>query len=148
MGTYGTPGASLRAWRQYFPNAAIFGADIDRDILFEEDRIKTFYCDQLDPVSIGNLWSSPILIDNFDIIIEDGLHTFEANVCFFEHSIHKIKSGGIYVIEDISVKDIQLFKDKIAVWQTLYPNISFELVVVPHPRNTGDNCLLIARSRH
>jgi hypothetical protein len=148
MGTYGTPGASLRGWRQYFPNATIFGADIDKDILFEEDRIRTFYCDQLDPVSISNLWSTPDLIDNFDIIIEDGLHTFEANVCFFENSIHKIKSGGIYVIEDIAVKDIQLFKDKIAVWQTLYPNISFELVVVPHSRNTGDNCLVIARSRH
>jgi hypothetical protein len=43
MGINGRPGASLRAWRELFPRALVYGADIDRDILFEEDRIKTFY---------------------------------------------------------------------------------------------------------
>lgn len=57
MGTYGIPGASLRAWRELFPKALIFGADIDRDILFEEERIKTFYCDQLDRSLIEDLWA-------------------------------------------------------------------------------------------
>src|SRR5882672_10593977 len=37
MGPQGKPGASLRGWRSYFPRAQIFGADIDSDILFEED---------------------------------------------------------------------------------------------------------------
>jgi hypothetical protein len=36
MGVNGKPGASLRAWRDYFPHATIYGADIDRDILFKE----------------------------------------------------------------------------------------------------------------
>jgi hypothetical protein len=31
------------------------GADIDRDVLFKEDRIDTFYCDQLDRVAIHDL---------------------------------------------------------------------------------------------
>ena len=48
MGVFGAPGASLRGWRELFPHALVYGADIDRRILFEEDRIKTFYCDQLD----------------------------------------------------------------------------------------------------
>jgi hypothetical protein len=34
MGVAGTPGASLRGWRELFPNATIYGADIDRTILF------------------------------------------------------------------------------------------------------------------
>ena len=34
MGSLGRPGASLRGWRDLFPNAMIFGADVDRDILF------------------------------------------------------------------------------------------------------------------
>ena len=38
MGKDGKPGASLRAWRDYFPNA-----DIDTRILFKEDKIQTFY---------------------------------------------------------------------------------------------------------
>src|SRR5262249_23189855 len=32
MGSTGVPGASLRVWREYFPNAMILGADIDKDI--------------------------------------------------------------------------------------------------------------------
>src|SRR5262249_35300312 len=39
MGKYGKPGASLRAFKDYLPNAKIFGADIDRNILFQEERI-------------------------------------------------------------------------------------------------------------
>ena len=46
MGIFGIPGSSLRAWKDYFPNAEIFGADIDPDILFIEERIRTFHVDQ------------------------------------------------------------------------------------------------------
>ena len=40
------PGASLRVWNEYFKNATIYGADIDKSTLFEEKKIKTFYVDQ------------------------------------------------------------------------------------------------------
>ncbi len=46
MGIFGKPGASLRAFRDFCPNAEIYGADIDKRILFLEERIKTFYVDQ------------------------------------------------------------------------------------------------------
>lgn len=36
------------------------------------------------------MWKNDDLVDNFDIIVEDGLHTFDANVCFFENSVHKL----------------------------------------------------------
>ena len=42
MGPEGKPLASLRAWRDYFQNANIYGADIDKNILKDEDRIKMF----------------------------------------------------------------------------------------------------------
>jgi len=58
MGDYGPSGASLRVWQEYFPNALIFGADIDKSSLFQEERIKTFYVDQLDLKSVRNLWQS------------------------------------------------------------------------------------------
>ena len=32
------------------------GADIDRDVLFTEDRIKTYYIDQRDPAAIEAFW--------------------------------------------------------------------------------------------
>jgi len=75
MGSHGVPDASLRGWREIFPSALIYGADIDRDILFQEERIKTFYCDQLDATAIKNLWSQPELRDGMNVIINDGLRT-------------------------------------------------------------------------
>ena len=68
MGTSGQPGASLRVWRDFFPNAMIFGGDIDSDVLFEEHRIKTFYIDQLNPETIKSFWQAVDTID-FDFRI-------------------------------------------------------------------------------
>ena len=102
MTSSGKPGASLRVWRDYFPNAVIVGADIDRQILFEEDRIRTYYVDQTDPKAIADFWSK-VGQDDFDFIVDDGLHTFAAGKCLFENSIHKLSQHGIFIIEDVTV---------------------------------------------
>lgn len=100
MSAAGRPGASLRVWRDYFFNAMIYGADIDQTILFEEDRIQTSHCDQTDPDSIARMWNRFSHIE-FDLMIDDGLHTFEAGRTLLEGSFHKLKKGGLYIIEDI-----------------------------------------------
>lgn len=148
MGVNGKPGASLRGWRQYFPNASVYGADIDKRILFQEDRIKTFYCDQNNPDAIRALWQNDDLTDNFDIIIEDGLHIFDSNVCFFEHSWHKLNIGGIYIIEDIMYYTHAQWADKIKQWSSRYENYSFRLCVLPFERNPHDNTILIVQRRY
>ena len=145
MGVGGRPGASLYGWSEFFPFSTIYGADIDRDILFQTDRIKTFFCDQTNPTIIQELWNQPELHDPFDIIIEDGLHTFEANVCFFEHSIHKVKPNGYYIIEDILFSEMKLFFEKIEEWKTRFPSFSFEMIAIPSKRNPYDNNLLVIR---
>jgi len=143
MGSTGRPGASLYGWSEFFPNSSIFGADIDNDILFNTDRIKTFYCDQTNPNSIYLLWNQPELKEHFDIIIEDGLHTFDANVCFFENSIHKLNKDGFYIIEDILNSEFQLFVNKINDWEKTYSDCSFHLISIPSSRNIYDNNLLV-----
>jgi hypothetical protein len=100
MGELGVPGASLRMWKEYFPKANIYGADIDERILFEEDRIKTFYVDQLDPEVIAKMWS--LMPQSFDLIIDDGLHRPDANITMLENSFHKLNKNGMYIIEDVS----------------------------------------------
>jgi hypothetical protein len=146
MGVNGRPGASLYGWSEYFPNATIFGADIDSNCLFQTDRIKTYYCDQTNPHVIGYMWKEDALNEPFDIIIEDGLHTYEANVCFFENSIHKLASKGIYVIEDIANKDIPRFEQKISEWKLKYTNLTFDLMRLPSYVNKVDNNLLVVTS--
>ncbi len=100
MGKEYKPGGSLKMWRDYFPNADVYGADIDKDILFESERIKTFYVNQLEKDSIKKMWDN-IGEDDFDIIIDDGLHTLNAGICMFENSFNKLRDGGIYIIEDV-----------------------------------------------
>lgn len=143
MGIFGAPGASLRGWRELFPHAEVYGADIDRGILFEEDRIKTFYCDQLDRSSIRSLWSQPELKKGLDIIIEDGLHTFEANLSFLEESLEHLRPNGIYITEDISWDCLESWRKCLeTVYSKRYPAYEFALIVLAE---RGCNNLLMVR---
>ncbi len=58
MGESGKPGISLRAFRDFASQAKVFGADIDSRILFEEDRIQTYWVDQTDLSSFTQLETS------------------------------------------------------------------------------------------
>jgi hypothetical protein len=109
MGDAGLPGASLRVWRDFFPNARVYGADIDEEILFQEERIDTFFVDQTDVASIKELWNN-LRVKDFDVMIDDGLHTFKAGSTLFENSIDRLASHGIYIIEDVAPKDILKYK--------------------------------------
>lgn len=142
MGIDGVPLASLRAWRDYFKNAQIYGADIDKSILKNEERIKTFFVDQTNSESIKKLFNS-IGELKFDIILEDGLHEYNANICFFENSIDYLKNNGIYIIEDVFYKDkkkfLNYFRNK---------NYNFSIVDIHHKKNIANNCLAIVRKNY
>jgi cephalosporin hydroxylase len=142
MGLNGTSGASLKGWKEYFTKANIFGADIDKDILFEEERIKTFYCDQTSPESISELWSNFEDIE-FDFILEDGLHTYDANICFLENSLHKVKKGGFYVIEDILVNDIMHYLNYFESCSLDFQE--YQLIDLDNPGNKQDNVIVVIK---
>lgn len=136
MGKGGTPGASLRGWKEFFPNANIVGADIDRDILFVEDRITTYYCNQLDADTITNMWKS--IPEHFDIIVDDGLHTPEANITFFQNSYHKLNTGGTYIIEDIFVPNMIKYDEYFSTGEYSYQKIILD-------NHTDNNFILVWR---
>jgi len=110
MGVSSKPGASLRAWKQYFPNALIYGCDIDKSILFKEDRINCFFIDQLIPETITDFINLLPPKLKFDIIIDDGLHTFEAGTNSFLNLFASLSDNGFYIIEDVSNKDLLRYK--------------------------------------
>lgn len=99
MGLGGRPGASLRAFRDWAPNAQVVGADIDRGVLFEEERIKTYFVDQTDPRSLAEFANSTG--GKFDLIIDDGLHLPYANLNAINALLPLLKSDGVMVVEDI-----------------------------------------------
>lgn len=92
-------GASLRMWRDYFPHAHIYGFDVEPSFMFVEDRISTHLCNQVD---IGNI---EIFINryggDFDLIIDDGDHDTVAQQKTLGIFFRYLKSGGIYIIEDL-----------------------------------------------
>jgi hypothetical protein len=93
------PGASLRAWRDYFVNSNIYGADIQRDTQFSEDRITTCLLDSTNKSEVDSLMSN--LNIQFDIIIDDGWHWDEAQKHTLVNFFPYLKENGLYIIEDI-----------------------------------------------
>lgn len=93
------PGASLRMWEEYFPDAQIYGIDIDRSVLFETRRITTFVADQTKPEQYEELVE---FLAPFDLIVDDGSHKVKDQVDTFDLLYHTLAPGGLYIIEDVN----------------------------------------------
>lgn len=137
----GRPGASLYVWRDYFPQAQIYGADIDKDILFSDERIATAYMDQTDPKSVTDYFAA-LDVSQFDIMIDDGLHEFKAGVCLFENSFSKLSLSGLYIIEDIRPQDLPEYQ----TYFTAKSDVQVQYLLMGHPKRR-DNNLIIIRKR-
>lgn len=143
MGESGKPGASLRGWKEFFPNGEIYGADIDKRILFSEEKIKTFYVDQYNINDIEALWNNfELQSTNFDIIIDDGVHQPDPTFVFLKYSIHKLKSGGYYFIEDINVALISYYNQVLNSFGSKM-GFSHEILDLSNSKNDTDNVLAI-----
>jgi SAM-dependent methyltransferase len=110
MGEDGRPGASLRAFRELRPDAVVFGADIDRRVLFDEPGISTFWVDQLDRKSLAELRNRVGGERSMNLIIDDGLHSKRSNLNSFRELFPAVKPGGYYVIEDIDGSGVEFWR--------------------------------------
>jgi hypothetical protein len=121
-------GRSHRMWLEYFPNATIYGMDV----FDETDRsgyVKEFY-----RLQKGNPYLDRSIMfegsqsnvddlqrflsehgSNFDMIIDDGGHTMKQMQISLNYLWNSVKSGGLYVIEDLHSCSNQ--------WTTLYGRV-------------------------
>jgi len=92
------PGASLFMWQEYFPQATIYGLDINPAVLVNEGRIQSRKCDQRNSGELvaAAEWAG----GEFDLIVDDGDHTGEYQWVAFNALIPFVKPGGFYIIED------------------------------------------------
>lgn len=88
-------GFSMKMWAEYFPKAKVHGIDINPD------------CKSYVPnVHIGSQTDHAFLdklieeIGVPDVIISDGSHVGDEEVVTFKHLFPKMKSGGLYFLED------------------------------------------------
>ena len=122
-------GGSLRAFRDFCPKAEIFGADIDRRILFQETRIQTFFVDQTNPETFGQLAAQ--IPKSIDLIIDDGLHSPEANLQTLRFALPRLAPGGWTVIEDIGGPAAPIW----CLVAALLPSSVWDVLLVESPRS-------------
>lgn len=102
-------GESLRALREYHPDARIVGADIDAKTLIWEDRIHSVKLDCSDDHQLKMFSLSHY--NQFSVIIDDASHVVEHQLKSFHHLKKTLRLGGMYCIEDIMYSsDIPLFQ--------------------------------------
>ena len=105
------PGASLRSYKKILASAKCFGADIDSSILFSDDGIVTAWANQTDLTSMLNL-AKTFSEKEYDLIIDDGLHSTEANLNTLIFALKHTSIESFIYIEDIS-------KSSISVWEII-----------------------------
>ena len=118
-------GASLRMWRDYFPNAIIYALDCDNTKLIDEGRIRSLFCNQGDTIQLQGAidWAG----QNFDLILDDGSHEPAHQILSASMLIPTLSSDGIYLIEDV------LHPEQIVPWISYKSEVvSFDLARDPY----------------
>jgi hypothetical protein len=92
-------GASLKTWYEYLPNSDIYGIDLHDFTDIENDRIKTFICNQEYRENLNDLIKK--IGGDFDVIIDDGGHTMKQHQISLATLFKHLKPKGVYVIEDL-----------------------------------------------
>lgn len=144
-GAVQTPAASLQGWRNYFPNAAVFGGDDLSENIVDISGIHTFQYSLADPSGLEKMWSNDELAGEFDVIIDNGINHPHANAHCFEQSHEKVKVGGIYAIENIYWKTCTFWVNKRVAWEKKFNNFKFRFLSIPHPTNKETNIVILAQ---
>jgi len=96
-------GAGLRMFRDFFPNATIYGAEIDEKRIFKEERIEVFNFDQS---SVKSIYKSIDLLGELDLVIDDGSHYPLDQIFTCYGMMPFLKKDAVYIIEDVADTDI------------------------------------------
>ena len=89
-------GGSLALWSHAFSRAKITGCDIANQI----KEGAQMYFDNVN-IIVGDAYAPKTVEGTFDIIIDDGPHTFQSFVACLDLYLPRLNDGGILVIEDI-----------------------------------------------
>lgn len=93
-------GSSIRAWKNIFPSASIYGIDINPNYMMSEPGIITDIVDQSSVFSLQNYMRK--VRTKFDLIVDDGSHIFAHAKTSFDVLFDHLEDDGIYIIEDVS----------------------------------------------
>ena len=99
-------GGSLQMWKRYFHRGLIYGLDLFDKSALNRPRLTALIGDQADA---GALRAIAERYGPFDIVIDDGSHDNAHVRISFETLFPYVRSGGVYVIEDMQTAYIPRF---------------------------------------
>ena len=92
-------GDSVKMWKEYFSKANIVALDIDpRCKEYEEERIDIHIGDQTDKKFLNDVFNQ---YGHFEVILDDGGHSWKQQIVSFETLFPRLTPGGMYLIEDL-----------------------------------------------
>ena len=103
------PGASIRGWRDFFPNAMVYAVDIEESVMFTDERIITDIMDQSSVDSIRKFTNK--VNKKFDFIIDDGSHLIDHQIISAYELVKHLTDDGIYIIEDVHRKYFEVYDE-------------------------------------
>lgn len=89
---------SIRMWLDFFKTAKIHGLDVSDFSWFEHERFEFFRCDM---DARENIKAAADKMPAMDIIIDDASHASHHQQSGFLELFPRLKSGGLYIIEDL-----------------------------------------------
>jgi hypothetical protein len=99
-------GESLRMWRDYFPNARVYGFDIDpASAKRVRGEFTVFMGSQKDAASIGRALDE--IGPGLKLVVDDASHVNELTIAAFDQIFPRLPSGALYVIEDLAPESYQ-----------------------------------------
>lgn len=143
MGSDYIPGSSLMGWSHYFEGSEVHGADIDERCLIDTEWYSTHKVDQRDPASLGTLAS--LVNAPLDLIVDDGLHTPEANGNTVAALLPLLSPSGVMVVEDI-LPEFDALWEGLGEWLDGHYEVSyFPSRHLRHNRSPGGGIAIITR---
>jgi len=89
---------SIRMWLEYFPKARIHGLDVSDFAWFTHERFTFHRCDMDERANIATAAKAmPVL----NVVIDDASHASHHQQNGFLQLFPQLKSGGLYIIEDL-----------------------------------------------
>jgi hypothetical protein len=90
---------SVAMWQERFQNVKVFGLDISDFSEFASDRFVFLKADCGDRKQLAD--AADLIDDNVDLIVDDGSHASYHQQLTFLAMFEKLRSGGLYIIEDL-----------------------------------------------
>lgn len=101
-------GQSLQMWHDYFPNARLYGFDLQfppnvRDNLAPLSRLELLTCDIYNEAKVAEATAS-FVEESMDIIVDDAGHSLTAQQSALKLFWRFLRPGGHYILEDVDAQ--------------------------------------------